>query len=84
MHGEKTYRLLAPMVLSDLLRTQPKLIVQCGDGQIPSLSESREAFPNSPPSWETTELAASKTKLMSEYRPYWVDSQRKITIFLHQ
>jgi hypothetical protein len=81
-HGKAAYRLLAPLVLNDLERTKPKLIVQQNDGQIPPIV-AMQTKPGDLRSrgWDTAELAQRKSRLMQAYQLVWGDPENGAVIY---
>jgi hypothetical protein len=80
MHGEPAYRRLAPLELTDILRNEPKLIVERNDGQIPPLG-LRPEEEGIHLGWDTDELREQKSELMGKFETVWMDATRQITIF---
>ncbi|MFZ0595074.1 MAG: hypothetical protein WAM39_31725 [Bryobacteraceae bacterium] len=83
-HGEAAYRSLAPLLLDDLARRKPKLIVERSDGQIPPLLSKARLPVGDHDDWDTEQLAGSKARLMESYLPVWTDPESKTIIYRRQ
>lgn len=80
MHGEAAYRRLAPVELTDLLRNEPKAIIERDAGQLPSLIAPN--YETNSPAWDTASLAASKARLSRNYSLAWSDQRTHSRILL--
>jgi hypothetical protein len=82
MHGEPAYRQLAPTEIEELLRNEPKAIVERDDGQLPPLINT--VYETNRADWDTPSLKASKAKLRNDYVLAWANEKTHTRIFIRR